>query len=68
MYSQLESILISYVKTLNEIKNLQPNNSDIRTIISNSVKEIETHGGKVRAIENNLSLVQVEELNIRCRL
>jgi hypothetical protein len=68
MYSQLESILISYVNTLNEIKNLRPNNSEIRTIISNSVKEIETYGGKVRIVEDNLSLVQVDEKHMRSRL
>tara|TARA_B100001175_G_C19120556_1_gene454136 strand:+ start:141 stop:347 length:207 start_codon:yes stop_codon:yes gene_type:complete len=68
MYSQLESILISYVNTLNEIKNLRPNNSEIRTIISNSAKEIETHGGKVRIVEDNLCLIQVDEKHIRSRL
>ena len=51
MYSQLESIVISYIKTLNNLINdSNINMYDTRKIINNSITELERLGCKIRYV------------------
>ena len=65
MYNQSEKIIISYLETLNKLLKLDyKNDYDLKNIISDSIKEIEKYGGKVRLIENN-TLALIEFANFR---
>jgi hypothetical protein len=73
MYSSGELLLISYINMLNRLnieilcnENEESYNSNdryvLRKIITESIREIEKMGGKVRIIENGLfALVQYNE-------
>ena len=71
MYTQLEQIMISYISTLNQLRYVQSNEEQINvsSIINNAIKDIESIGGSVRLIEDNmLTLINVDENRIRTRL
>lgn len=70
MYSQLESIVISYIKTLNNLINdTNSNIYDTRKIIINSIKELERLGCKIRYVDNALTVIEINENNhIRSKL
>ena len=70
MYSQLESIVISYIKTLNNLINdSNINMYDTRKIINNSITELERLGCKIRYVDNALTVIEINENNhIRSRL
>ena len=62
MYSQLESIVISYVNTLNNLIN-DSNTYDTKKVISNSILELERLGCKIRYVDNALTIIEINENN-----
>ncbi len=65
MYNQSEKIIISYLETVNKLLKLNyKQDYNLKKIISDSIKEIEKYGGKVRLIENN-TLALIEFINFR---
>lgn len=65
MYNQSEKIIISYLETVNKLLKLNyKQDYNLKKIISDSIKEIEKFGGKVRLIENN-TLALIEFINFR---
>ena len=69
MYSSLEWMTISYVNTLNKLKELKMEGNELeyyklRSIVNDAVKEIEKIGGKVRIVENKLNVIEVSEKQI----
>ena len=69
MYSSLEWMTISYVNTLNRMKELKMEgdeleNYKLRSIVNDAIKEIEKIGGKVRIVENKLNVIEVSEKQI----
>ena len=64
MYSQLESIVISYVNTLNDlISTTHPYTHDTKKIIRNSILELEGLGCKIRYVDNALTIIEIKESN-----
>jgi hypothetical protein len=68
MYSTAESMTISYLNTLNKLKDLEIDEKDsiksfqIRNIVRESINEIEKIGGKVRLTQGNLlTLIELNE-------
>lgn len=62
MYSQLETIVISYVNSLNKLvqSGEQADQSySIKKIIIESINELEKLGCKIRLIENIFSVVEI---------
>ena len=69
MYSSLEWMTISYVNTLNRMKELKMEGNELenyklRSIVNDAIKEIEKIGGKVRIVENKLNVIEVSEKQI----
>jgi len=69
MYSSLEWMTISYVNTLNKLKELKMEGNELenyklRSIINDAIKEIEKIGGKVRIVENKFNVIEVSEKQI----
>lgn len=62
MYSQLESIVISYVNTLNKLIS-DTNTYDAKKIIRNSILELEGLGCKIRYVDNALTIIEIKESN-----
>jgi len=64
MYSQLETIVISYVNSLNKLvqSGEQADQSyAIKKIIIESINELEKLGCKIRLIENIFSVVEINQ-------
>ena len=72
MYTKAERILISYLNFINKLRLIEYNDNSgylIKKYINESIKDIETLGGKVRLIENNLlSLIEFNENQNICRM
>ena len=72
MYTKSEQILISYLNLINKLRLIGYNDDAgylIKKYINESIKDIETLGGKVRLIEDNLlSLIEFNENKIICRM
>lgn len=72
MYTKAEGILISYLNFINKLRLIEYNDNSgylIKKYINESIKDIETLGGKVRLIENNLlSLNEFNENQNICRM
>tara|TARA_B100000035_G_C20827451_1_gene477140 strand:+ start:454 stop:684 length:231 start_codon:yes stop_codon:yes gene_type:complete len=76
MYSTAESMTISYLNTLNKLKELEIDQGNtsvtiykIKNLIRESINEIEKIGGKVRLTEGKLlSLVELNEYKQVSRL
>lgn len=75
MYSTAESMTISYLNTLNKLKELDMDENEtviiykIRNLVRESINEIEKIGGKVRLTEGKLlTLVELNEYRRVSRL
>jgi hypothetical protein len=72
MYTKAEGILISYLNFINKLRVIEYNDNSgylIKKYINESIKDIETLGGKVRLIEDNLlSLIEFNENQNICRM
>ena len=72
MYTKAEGILISYLNFINKLRLIEYNDNSgylIKKYINESIKDIETLGGKVRLIEDNLlSLIEFNENQNICRM
>ena len=72
MYTKAEGILISYLNFINKLRLIECNDNSgylIKKYINESIKDIETLGGKVRLIEDNLlSLIEFNENQNICRI
>lgn len=72
MYTKSEQILISYLNLINKLRLIGYNDDAgylIKKYINESIKDIETLGGKVRLIEDNLlSLIEFNENKNICRM
>jgi hypothetical protein len=72
MYTKAERILISYLNFINKLRLIEYNDNSgylIKKYINESIKDIETLGGKVRLIEDNLlSLIEFNENQNICRM
>tara|TARA_B100000282_G_scaffold295280_1_gene274195 strand:- start:1772 stop:1990 length:219 start_codon:yes stop_codon:yes gene_type:complete len=69
MYSSLEWMTISYLNTLNKLKELKMEGNELenyklRSIVNDAIKEIEKIGGKVRIVENKFNVIEVSEKQI----
>jgi hypothetical protein len=64
MYSQLETIVISYVNSLNKLVKSGDETDQsyaIKQIIIESIDELERLGCKIRLIENIFSVVEINQ-------